>query len=75
MIRLTHLAPHTKATIIQIEGEDLQVLLMEMGLIPGDDMILEITAPLGDPISVLVAGNNLSIRKSEAEKVWVSVVA
>jgi ferrous iron transport protein A len=74
MIALTQLAPHTKATIMQIDGEELQVQLMEMGFIPGDDMILEITAPLGDPISILVAGNNLSIRKSEAEKVWVQIV-
>lgn len=74
MILLTQLAQNTKATIMQIDDEDLQVQLMEMGFIPGDDMLLEITAPLGDPISIIVAGNNLSIRKSEAEKVWVSVV-
>jgi ferrous iron transport protein A len=74
MIPLTQLAPQTKATIMQIDGEELQVQLMEMGFIPGDNMLLEITAPLGDPISVLVAGNNISIRKSEAEKIWVSIV-
>jgi ferrous iron transport protein A len=72
-IKLSQLAPHTKATIAQFEESEIAVKLMEMGFIPGEDVLLEITAPLGDPLSIMIAGYNLSIRKSEAENIWVSV--
>jgi ferrous iron transport protein A len=69
--KLTQLAPNTKATITKFEESEIAIKLMEMGFIPGEDVLLEITAPLGDPISVMIAGYNLSIRKSEAENIWV----
>jgi ferrous iron transport protein A len=69
--KLTHLAPNTKATIVQFNDSEIAIKLMEMGFIPGEDVLLEITAPLGDPLSVMIAGYNLSIRKSEAESIWV----
>jgi ferrous iron transport protein A len=69
--KLTQLTPHTKATIVAFEESEIAVKLMEMGFIPGEDVLLEITAPLGDPLSIMIAGYNLSIRKSEAENIWV----
>ncbi len=44
---------------------------MEMGFVPGEIVTIEQVAPLGDPISVSVAGYNLSLRINEAEKVLV----
>ncbi len=73
-IRLTKLAPHTKATIVEFEESEIANHLMEMGFIPGEDVLLEITAPLGDPLSIMIAGYNLSIRKSEAENIWVKPI-
>jgi ferrous iron transport protein A len=73
-IRLTNLTPKTKATIVAFEESEIAVKLMEMGFIPGENVLLEITAPLGDPISIMIAGYNLSIRKSEAENIWVEEV-
>ena len=52
----------------------MRLKLMEMGFIPGEDVLLEITAPLGDPLSIMIAGYNLSIRKSEAENIWVKPI-
>jgi ferrous iron transport protein A len=68
---LTQLSPFTKAKILHFSETETAILLMEMGFIPGEDVLVEIVAPLGDPLSVMIAGYNLSIRKSEAEKIIV----
>jgi ferrous iron transport protein A len=72
--RLTELTPYSKATITAFDESDIAVKLMEMGFIPGEDVLLEITAPLGDPLSIMIAGYNLSIRKSEAVNIWVEEI-
>ena len=46
---------------------------MEMGLVPGETILLEQVAPLGDPISVNIAGYHLSLRLNEAESIIVHV--
>ncbi len=68
---LTNLPPFTKAKIISFDESDIYIKLLEMGFIPGEDLLLEITAPLGDPLSVMIGGSNLSIRKGDAEKIIV----
>ncbi len=35
---------------------------------------IEKIAPLGDPISIMVAGYNLSLRKTEADHIWVEEI-
>ena len=44
---------------------------MEMGCIPGEIISIQQIAPLGDPISVSIAGYNLSLRLNEAHQVFV----
>ena len=44
---------------------------MEMGCVPGEEVIVEQIAPLGDPISIRVAGYSLSLRKNEANQIIV----
>jgi ferrous iron transport protein A len=61
-----------KAVIItSFENDDIFLKLMEMGCVPGETIIVDQKAPLGDPISILVAGYNLSLRISEANNIWV----
>ena len=43
---------------------------MEMGCVPGELIRVEQVAPLGDPISITVAGYNLSLRLDEAENIF-----
>lgn len=45
--------------------------LREMGVLPGTQVTLVRTAPLGDPIEIKVRGYLLTLRKSEAEHVLV----
>jgi ferrous iron transport protein A len=73
-MRLTDL-PTGKRAIIQSHDEsDFQLTLMEMGCIPGEAIHIEMIAPLGDPMAIQVAGYYLSIRKLDAERIWVIMV-
>jgi ferrous iron transport protein A len=40
--------------------------LMEMGLLPGTPIQFVRSAPLGDPIEILLRGYHLSLRRAEA---------
>ena len=60
-----------KAVITEFENDDIFLKLMEMGCIPGEIVKVDQIAPLGDPISITVAGYHLSLRLDEAEKIWV----
>jgi ferrous iron transport protein A len=60
-----------EVTIKEISNDEIFLKLMEMGIIPGEKIVIEKIAPLGDPISVKVAGYHLSLRINEAEKVIV----
>jgi Fe2+ transport system protein FeoA len=45
--------------------------LMEMGLLIGTSVELVRFAPLGDPVEIKVRGYNLTLRRQEAEQIWV----
>jgi len=47
------------------------IRLREMGLLVGTPLTLVRTAPLGDPIEIKVRGYSLTLRKSEAEHIFV----
>ena len=69
--RLSEVAIGVPVIIRGIEADDLFLKLMEMGFIPGETVVIEQVAPLGDPISIQVAGYNLSLRLNEASRVIV----
>ena len=45
--------------------------LMEMGFVPGTEIVVEKYAPLKDPIEYVLKGYHVSLRHIEAEKVLV----
>ena len=45
-----------------------------MGCVPGEIIKVEKIAPLGDPISIAVAGYQLSLRLDEAENIFVDLI-
>ena len=73
MVKLSELKPGQEAVIREFCGEDISIKLMEMGLVPGEPILMEQVAPLGDPISVNVSGYHLSLRLNEAEQVIVDI--
>ncbi|MCC6527054.1 MAG: ferrous iron transport protein A [Polyangiaceae bacterium] len=48
--------------------------LMELGLVPGTEVVIEKVAPLGDPLELSLRGCRLSIRRAEASAVDVEPI-
>lgn len=72
-MKLTNVKIGIEVTIREICNDEIFLKLMEMGIIPGEKIVIEKIAPLGDPISVKVAGYHLSLRINEADKVIVEL--
>lgn len=72
LVRLSDLPKGVKAVIKNHEETELKLMLMEMGCIPGEPVHIEMIAPMGDPVAIQIAGYYLSIRKKDAEKIWVA---
>ena len=45
--------------------------ILEMGLLVGTPVELVRFAPLGDPVEIKVRGYHLTLRKHEADQIWV----
>jgi ferrous iron transport protein A len=72
---LAKLAPGEKGKILSIGAiGPMKRRLMDMGLLPGEEIKVEKVAPLGDPMEVTVKSYKLSLRKKEAEGIAVEVV-
>lgn len=69
--KLSEIKVGRTVVIHSFEKDDIFIKLMEMGCIPGERIKVEQIAPLGDPISIIVAGYNLSLRINEAEMILV----
>jgi ferrous iron transport protein A len=71
MKRLSEIKIGKMVVIKSFEKDDLFIKLMEMGCVPGEMVKVEQVAPLGDPISISVAGYSLSLRLNEADHIFV----
>jgi ferrous iron transport protein A len=72
-IKLSDLKPGERGIIKEFKDNDIFLKLMEMGCVPGEKIVMENKAPLGDPLSVNVAGYHLSLRLDEAEKIIIEL--
>lgn len=73
-ITLDQLQPGQSATIRKVGGAGaLRHRLMDMGLIGGTPVVVVKRSPLGDPIDYLVRGYHLTLRKSEAQMIEVTL--
>jgi ferrous iron transport protein A len=73
IIRLSELKPGQEGVIKEFISNEIFLKLMEMGCVPGEKIFMEQVAPLGDPVSVRIAGYHLSLRLNEAEQIMVHV--
>lgn len=69
IMKLSELKAGERGLIKGFESSELELKLMEMGCIPGELVVVEQVAPLGDPISIRIAGYSLSLRKNEANQI------
>ena len=72
--RLVELKIGETGLIKKVEGEGrLRRRLLDMGVTPGANVYLRKKAPLGDPLEITIRGYELTLRKSEAELVFLEV--
>ena len=74
MKKLSEVEVGERVVIKSFEQDEIFIKLMEMGCIPGEIILVEQIAPLGDPISISVSGYNLSLRLSEACHIYVETI-
>ncbi|MEK7226243.1 MAG: FeoA family protein [Bacteroidota bacterium] len=74
IVRLSELRLGQEGIIKEFNNNEIFLKLMEMGCVPGEKILLEQIAPLGDPISVSVSGYHLSLRLNEAEHIIVEII-
>jgi ferrous iron transport protein A len=69
---LTALKIGAAGTVSEIKlRPDQRGRLLEMGLLVGTPVQLVRFAPLGDPLEIKVRGYHLTLRRHEAEQIWV----
>lgn len=74
-MNLSGLKPGERGRILRIGAMGpLKRRLMDMGVLAGVEIRVEKVAPLGDPIEVTVKSYHLSLRKSEAEGIFVEAM-
>jgi len=69
---LTELKIGAAGTVSDIKlRPDQRGRLLEMGLLVGTNVQLVRFAPLGDPVEIKVRGYHLTLRRHDAEQIWV----
>jgi ferrous iron transport protein A len=67
---LCGLQPGERGLVLSVEGADtVAARLLEMGILPGEEIEMIGAAPMGDPIEYCVYGYRVSLRRSEAARV------
>lgn len=59
-------------TGVNIDGAERR-RLMDLGLVPGTEIGVEMTSPLGDPTAYLVRGSVLALRRAQARKILIEL--
>ena len=73
---LAKLGPGARGRILKVDATGpMKRRLMDMGLLPGEEVAVRKVAPLGDPLEVTVKSYALSLRKKEAEGIAVEVLS
>ena len=70
--RLSVLTVGKSATVDRVElPAEARSRLLELGLVAGTPVQLVRFAPLGDPVEIKLRGSHLSLRRHEADAIWV----
>jgi len=71
LTRLSDLRADEGGTLTRIDAPEGMLALMEMGCVVGEDIEVKHIAPLGDPMAVSAGGHLVSLRKEQANLMWV----
>ena len=70
-VTLDKLKRGERAVIQEILDTNISLKLIEMGCLPGETLIVRMTAISKDPIAIEVSGNLIALRRSEARSIRV----
>lgn len=74
MTTLDTLRPGQRGRITNLIGNDsLAQRLMELGMFVGEEVEVVALAPLGDPLEVRLGDSRLSLRRTEASRIQVTL--
>jgi ferrous iron transport protein A len=73
-LKLSEISAGKTVIVKSVVKDEIFLKLMEMGCVPGEMIMVDQIAPLGDPISIRIAGYHLSLRINEAEKILVEEI-
>ena len=73
---LDQLKPGQCATILNLTSTGLdRRRMMDLGLLPGTQIAVEMRSPLGDPIAYNVRGTVIALRNTQARDIMVEMEA
>lgn len=72
-MKLSELPIGKKSKIIKVNGEGaLRDRLLDMGLTPRTEVVIQKVAPMGDPIELTLRGYDLTLRLEDAAQIEVT---
>lgn len=75
-MKLNELKVGKSAVITKVSGQGaLRQHFLDMGMVPGAEITLVKTAPMGDPLEFQIHGYELTLRLAEAEKIEIEPIA
>ena len=76
IMKLNELKVAKSAVITKVSGQGaLRQHFLDMGMVPGAEITLIKTAPMGDPLEYQIHGYELTLRLAEAEKIEIEPIA
>ena len=73
-IALSDMKPGDRGRVVSVRAaSNIRQRLIDMGLLPGVELVMLRVAPLGDPIEIRLKGYHLSLRKMEASTIAVEL--
>ncbi len=74
-VRLSEVDVKGRCRIVKITGaRAIKKRLLEMGFVKGTEIYVQKVAPLGDPMELVLKGYHLSLRRVEANCVFVEKI-
>jgi len=74
MISIASLKKGQRAIIKDFSVDIVPLKLLEMGCLPGNEVILIQKAPFSDPLYLIINGCHLAIRKEMASKIEIELI-
>ncbi len=75
MKTLREMKPGDTVTVVKVVGDGAtKRRMMDMGITRGASIFVRKFAPLGDPVEIRIRGYELSLRRADAEMVYVEEV-